>query len=80
MNKLYLVRILTLLLVIFISSCGGGGEGTDASPNTRKTGSIYGVVFDAPVSGAKVSVWEFRDGKVGRNSVRVPRTNWVTMR
>ncbi|MGR5286348.1 tandem large repeat [Vibrio maritimus] len=66
MNKLYLVRILTLLLVIFISSCGGGGEGTDASPNTRKTGTIYGVVFDAPVSGAKVSVWEFRDGKVGR--------------
>ncbi|GAL22197.1 T1SS secreted agglutinin RTX [Vibrio maritimus] len=67
MNKHYFSRLLSLLLVLFISSCGGGGDSSDASPNSRKKGTVYGVVFDAPVSGSKVTVWEFKDGTVGRN-------------
>ncbi|WDZ74420.1 hypothetical protein PWW31_19070 [Vibrio harveyi] len=42
---------------------GGGG---DSTPPARKTGSISGNVFDAPVNGAKIEVFEYKNGKVGR--------------
>ncbi|NAX20305.1 tandem large repeat, partial [Vibrio sp. V39_P1S14PM300] len=52
-----------------LASCGGGGGGgskKDSTPPDRATGTISGKVYDAPVSGATVSVWEYKDGKLGR--------------
>ncbi|CAH1542267.1 Tandem large repeat [Vibrio owensii] len=50
---------------LLLSACGGG-EGGDNTPPARNTGSISGNVFDAPVNGAKIEVFEYKDGKVGR--------------
>ncbi|WP_439794741.1 tandem large repeat [Vibrio campbellii] len=50
---------------LLLSACGGG-DGGDSTPPARDTGSISGNVFDAPVNGAKIDVFEFKDGKVGR--------------
>ncbi|MGD1493802.1 tandem large repeat [Vibrio harveyi] len=50
---------------LLLSACGGGGGG-DSTPPARKTGSISGNVFDAPVNGAKIEVFEYKNGKVGR--------------
>ncbi|EDP59311.1 tandem large repeat [Vibrio sp. AND4] len=50
---------------LLLSACGGG-EGGDSTPPARNTGSISGNVFDAPVNGAKIDVFEYKDGKVGR--------------
>lgn len=55
-----------ILSILAISSCGGGGGGKDTSPPSRVKGVISGNVFDAPVSGATVSVYEYQNGKVGR--------------
>ena len=60
--KKSLFIILTLLL---ISSCGGGGGG-DSAPRSRTQGTITGVVFDAPVLGASVEVYEYKNGSLGR--------------
>ncbi len=46
---------------LLLSACGG-----DNTPPARNTGSISGNVFDAPVNGAKIEVFEYKDGKVGR--------------
>ncbi|MCG7491082.1 hypothetical protein MHN79_16440, partial [Vibrio sp. Of14-4] len=61
--KKSLFIILTLLL---ISSCGGGGGGGDSAPRSRTQGTITGVVFDAPVSGASVEIYEYKNGSLGR--------------
>ncbi|UTZ25004.1 tandem large repeat (plasmid) [Vibrio campbellii] len=50
---------------LLLSACGGG-DGGDSTPPARNTGSISGNVFDAPVNGAKIDVFEYKDGKVGR--------------
>ncbi|OAJ93032.1 tandem large repeat [Vibrio bivalvicida] len=64
MLKLHLSLITASLL---LTACGGGGgEGGDNTPDARKTGTIFGNVFDAPVYGATVNVWEYDDGKLGR--------------
>ncbi|WP_337969430.1 hypothetical protein [Vibrio pectenicida] len=59
---------LALIVSLILTACGGGGGGGkgDSSPPSRATGSISGTVFDAPVSGALVKVWEYKNGKVGR--------------
>ncbi|MBU2899123.1 hypothetical protein, partial [Vibrio hepatarius] len=58
---------LALIVSLILTACGGGGGGEgDSSPPSRATGSISGTVFDAPVSGALVKVWEYKNGKVGR--------------
>ncbi|MFY2507362.1 hypothetical protein ACN3E9_03480 [Vibrio pectenicida] len=56
---------LALIVSLILTACGGGGKG-DSSPPSRATGSISGTVFDAPVSGTLVKVWEYKNGKVGR--------------
>ncbi|PQJ42961.1 hypothetical protein BTO00_13100, partial [Vibrio campbellii] len=50
---------------LLLSACGGGDDG-DNTPPARNAGSISGNVFDAPVNGAKIDVFEYKDGKVGR--------------
>ncbi|NOH73229.1 hypothetical protein F0225_18085 [Vibrio pectenicida] len=60
---------LALIVSLILTACGGGGGGGgkgDSSPPSRATGSISGTVFDAPVSGALVKVWEYKNGKIGR--------------
>ena len=57
---------LALIVSLILTACGGGGGKVDSSPPSRATGSISGTVFDAPVSGALVKVWEYKNGKVGR--------------
>ncbi|WFB50705.1 tandem large repeat [Vibrio coralliilyticus] len=56
---------LTILVILSLSSCGGGGGG-DSSPRARDKGTISGIVFDAPVSQAVVTAYEYQNGKVGR--------------
>ncbi|MEZ9441016.1 tandem large repeat, partial [Vibrio atlanticus] len=59
----------TLGLIVtsfFLSACGGGEGGGDNIPPARNTGSISGNVYDAPVSGAKIEVFEYKDGNLGR--------------
>ncbi|UQV23312.1 tandem large repeat [Vibrio sp. J383] len=51
---------------LILSACGGGEGGGDNTPPARNTGSISGNVFDAPVSGAKIEVFEYKDGNLGR--------------
>ncbi|MFA0549829.1 hypothetical protein AB4538_03095, partial [Vibrio lentus] len=51
---------------LILSACGGGEGGGDNTPPARNTGSISGNVFDAPVSGAKIEVFEYKDGILGR--------------
>ncbi|MCG9681141.1 Ig-like domain-containing protein [Vibrio sp. Isolate23] len=59
----YLALSASLLLV----ACGGGGGGEgDSSPPSRTIGSISGNVYDAPVSNAKVYIWEYDNGQQGR--------------
>ncbi len=50
---------------LLLIACGGGDCG-DSTPPARNTGSISGNVFDAAVNGAKIDVFEYKDGKVGR--------------
>ncbi|MGL0989806.1 Ig-like domain-containing protein, partial [Vibrio vulnificus] len=50
---------------LLLSACGGG-DGADNTPPARNKGSISGNVFDAPVNGAKIDVFEYKNGKVGR--------------
>ncbi|WP_045463363.1 tandem large repeat [Vibrio hyugaensis] len=50
---------------LLLSACGGG-DGGDNTPPARNTGSISGNVFDAPVNGAQIEVFEYKDGKLGR--------------
>ncbi|MDE3900028.1 MULTISPECIES: tandem large repeat [Vibrio] len=56
---------LTIIVILSLSSCGGGGGG-DSSPRARDKGTISGIVFDAPVSKAVVTAYEYQNGKVGR--------------
>jgi|GEM_PF-3793017 len=56
---------LTILVILSLSSCGGGGGG-DSSPRARDKGTISGIVFDAPVTQAVVTAYEYQNGKVGR--------------
>ncbi|PUZ86080.1 hypothetical protein, partial [Vibrio vulnificus] len=56
----------TLVLIavsLLLSACGGGDDNT---PPDRHTGSLSGNVFDAPVNGAQIEVYEFKSGKLGR--------------
>ncbi|WP_255199226.1 Ig-like domain-containing protein [Vibrio sp. JPW-9-11-11] len=55
-----------IIVSLLLTACGGGGEEGDSTPQARKTGTISGNVFDAPVYGATVNVWEYDDGKLGR--------------
>ncbi|HHF3079476.1 TPA: tandem large repeat [Vibrio diabolicus] len=63
-NTLKLTLGLTLTSLL-LSACGGGGGG-DNTPPARSKGSISGMVFDAPVNGAKIEVFEFKNGNLGR--------------
>ncbi|NRF27208.1 hypothetical protein HRJ45_20730, partial [Vibrio coralliilyticus] len=63
-NKIKL--ILTILSILSLSSCGGGGGDGDSSPQSRENGTISGNVYDAPVSGATVSAYEYVNGALGR--------------
>ncbi|NOI17496.1 hypothetical protein F0223_04555, partial [Vibrio coralliilyticus] len=63
-NKIKL--ILTILSILSLSSCGGGGGDGDSSPQSRKTGTITGTVFDAPISGGVVTAYEYKNGVLGR--------------
>ncbi|NOH65031.1 hypothetical protein F0265_24455, partial [Vibrio sp. RE88] len=55
----------TIIVILSLSSCGGGGGG-DSSPRARDKGTISGIVFDAPVSKAVVTAYEYQNGQVGR--------------
>ncbi|BCG14870.1 hypothetical protein YZOS03_33530 [Vibrio alginolyticus] len=63
-NTLKLTLGLTLTSLL-LSACGGG-DGGDNTPPARSKGSISGMVFDAPVNGAKIEVFEFKNGNLGR--------------
>lgn len=63
--KMKYFTYLALIASFILTACGGGGGG-DSSPRSRETGSISGTVFDAPVSGALVKIWEYKNGKLGR--------------
>lgn len=58
-------RITLFLLIVFLSACGEEKTYPEY-PKDRQQGIISGVVFDAAVSNAKVSVYEFNNGKLGR--------------
>ncbi|MGF1696308.1 tandem large repeat [Vibrio lamellibrachiae] len=50
-----------------LSACGGDSSDENTSePPSREVGSISGIVYDAPVSGANVYVWEYVDGQIGK--------------
>ncbi|MCY9845619.1 hypothetical protein, partial [Vibrio caribbeanicus] len=50
-----------------LNACGGGGGGgKDNSPPSRQSGTISGVVFDAPIKGATVTVYEYQNGATKR--------------
>ena len=55
---------LSVLISSALLTACGGGEG-DSSPPARTEGSISGYVYDAPVSGSTVYVWEYDDGNIG---------------
>lgn len=67
-QKLLRLFLSILIILPFLNACGGGGGGggKDNSPPSRQSGTISGVVFDAPVTGAKVEAWEFKGGRLGR--------------
>ncbi|MDA0117644.1 tandem large repeat [Vibrio sp. T11.5] len=66
MRYKYIIKLfLTIFTILLLSSCGGGGGG-DSSPRSREHATISGIVFDAPVSQALVTVYEYQSGKVGR--------------
>ncbi|OCH27521.1 hypothetical protein A6E13_07180, partial [Aliivibrio fischeri] len=51
-------------LILLISSCGG--ESKDTSPPKRETTSVSGILFDAPIAGARVTIWEYANGHLGK--------------
>lgn len=51
-------------LILLISSCGG--ESKDTSPPKRETTSVSGILFDAPIAGARVVLWEYANGAIGK--------------
>ncbi|SDH60239.1 hypothetical protein SAMN04488136_12126 [Vibrio xiamenensis] len=55
---------LTVLISSALLTACGSGE-SDSSPPARAEGTISGYVYDAPVSGATVYVWEYDDGNIG---------------
>ncbi|MFY2506795.1 hypothetical protein ACN3E9_00365 [Vibrio pectenicida] len=57
--------IFVFISILILSACGGDGGG-DSSPRSRTTATITGVVFDAPVSKADVTIYEFNNGLLGR--------------
>ena len=66
-QKLLKLFLSILVILPFLNACGGGGGGgKDNSPPSRQSGTISGVVFDAPVSGATVKAYEFRGASLGR--------------
>ncbi|QUJ69442.1 carboxypeptidase regulatory-like domain-containing protein (plasmid) [Photobacterium sp. GJ3] len=58
-------RIALFFIVVFLSACGSE-ETYPEYPKDRQQGILSGVVFDAAVSNARVSVYEFNNGKAGR--------------
>ncbi|MDO6583852.1 hypothetical protein Q4491_21220 [Photobacterium sp. 2_MG-2023] len=58
-------QIVLLLLFVLLSACGSE-ETYPEYPKDRQQGILSGVVFDAAVSNARVSVYEFNNGKAGR--------------
>ncbi|MDO6706083.1 carboxypeptidase-like regulatory domain-containing protein [Photobacterium sp. 1_MG-2023] len=58
-------RIVLFFIVVFLSACGSE-ETYPEYPKDRQQGILSGVVFDAAVSNARVSVYEFNNGKAGR--------------
>ncbi|WP_120512786.1 carboxypeptidase-like regulatory domain-containing protein [Photobacterium salinisoli] len=58
-------QIVLLLLFVLLSACGSE-ETYPEYPKDRQQGILSGVVFDAAVSNAKVSVYEYNNGKLGR--------------
>ncbi|MGF1725572.1 tandem large repeat [Photobacterium nomapromontoriensis] len=63
-KKMLRSTLCLVVITLLLSACGG--EGGDNTPPARHTGTISGNVFDAPVTGSTVYVWEFEDGKIGR--------------
>ncbi|WP_284202060.1 tandem large repeat, partial [Aliivibrio sifiae] len=63
LNRLFKLLISTLFLFL-ISSCGG--ESSDTSPPERKTTPVSGILFDAPIAGARVVIWEYANGLMGK--------------
>ncbi|MGB7996821.1 MAG: carboxypeptidase-like regulatory domain-containing protein, partial [Photobacterium halotolerans] len=53
------------MLFVLLSACGSE-ETYPEYPKDRQQGILSGVVFDAAVSNARVSVYEFNNGKAGR--------------
>ena len=43
--------LISTLFLFLISSCGG--ESSDTSPPERKTTPVSGILFDAPIAGAR---------------------------
>ncbi|WP_339388009.1 hypothetical protein, partial [Vibrio caribbeanicus] len=67
-QKLLRLFLSILIILPFLNACGGGGGGggKDNSPPSRQSGTISGVVFDAPVKGATVTVYEYQNGATKR--------------
>lgn len=67
MNSKHTIKswLTVLIFSVILNACGGGGGGS-SEPKTRSVGTLVGDVFDAPVSGTTVSVWEYQDGKLGK--------------
>ncbi|MBW3698284.1 hypothetical protein EK599_21660, partial [Vibrio sp. T187] len=57
---------LAVIASLTLNACGGGDSSGDNTPPSRSTGSISGNVFDAPVYGSTIYVWEYENGKIGR--------------
>ncbi|MCW8345658.1 Ig-like domain-containing protein, partial [Vibrio sp. ZSDZ65] len=64
-NTLY-ITLISILTSIILAACGGESGGSSSAPAARKSGTIFGTVFDAPVYGASVSVWEYENEQIGR--------------
>ncbi|WP_023604317.1 hypothetical protein, partial [Aliivibrio logei] len=56
--------LISILFLFLITSCGG--EGGDTSPPKRETTSVSGILFDAPIAGARIIVWEYDGGRIGK--------------